>query len=327
MPTIRPAAARRRGAGIVPAAVTVLVLLAGCGSGGGPLRDGPPAPSGPTRTVEHDLGTVEVPVDPQRVVVSHPIIDLDPVVAVGIDPVGGPAFDDRVFDVPSYLDEQVGDGYRTTGSVSDPDLEAVAALRPDVIVAAANNVADVYDELSRIAPVIAYEYSQPRWKEYLQDVGSALGRAEEARQALAGYEDRVAEVAGAAGSPSGTSVSVMRVRPDALRAIQAGSFSGSVLADVGFARPEGQQADDEPFREVSPERVGELDADLLFLWGAIEGADEQLAALEGSPLWRQMDVVARGAVVPVREEHWFVGGPLAAQRILDDVAAAVAPGA
>lgn len=276
---------------------------------------------GDSRIVRHAFGTVEVPADPQRVAVGHPLLDLDPVLALGVEPIAGTVYDDRAFALPSYLADDVGDGFTPVGTPGSPDLEALAAAEPDVIVAAANDLGGIYEQLTEIAPVVAFPYEQPGWRAYLEAVGAALGRGSEAEAALAAYEQRVAEVAALVDDPAEVSVSVVRVRPDGVRAIRTNSFSGSILAEIGVDRPAGQlEVGDLPFEDLSLERAEELDADLLFLWGALEGADERREEVVASPLWQQLDVVRRDAVFEVPEEHWFVGGPSAAERVLDDVA-------
>lgn len=92
---------------------------------------------------------VEVPYDPQRVVVVD-YANLDILDNLGLG--------DRVVGVPSisldYLKSyEEKDGVAMVGTVKTPDLEAIMACEPDVIFMA-GRAAEYYDELCEIAPVV-----------------------------------------------------------------------------------------------------------------------------------------------------------------------------
>jgi ABC-type Fe3+-hydroxamate transport system substrate-binding protein len=65
-------------------AAGLLLLPAACGG----QQDGGDSPSGETRTVEHQLGTTEVPVNPQRIVALDSAIIPDGLLALDEKPVG-----------------------------------------------------------------------------------------------------------------------------------------------------------------------------------------------------------------------------------------------
>ncbi len=58
-------------------------------------------------------------------------VQLDTAVALGTTPVGA-AVASNVTGVPAYLG--VGDAVEPVGTVPEPDLEAIAALRPDLVL-------------------------------------------------------------------------------------------------------------------------------------------------------------------------------------------------
>jgi iron complex transport system substrate-binding protein len=180
--------------------------------------------------------------------------------------------------------------------------------------------AEVHDQLARIAPTVFAEAIGESWQENLLLAGEALGRAEEAQALLDEYTVRAQEVGELYGDPAATEVSIARFLDGTLvRLYGEGSFIGSVLADVGFARPEVQRTQ-ETFVEVSPEQVTQADGDLLF--HAAYGADGAAAAeqVTAGPLWRSIPAVAEGRAVAVDDDRWFLGlGPLGAGLVLDDL--------
>jgi iron complex transport system substrate-binding protein len=113
-------------------------------------------------------------------------------------------------------------------------------------------------------------------------------------------------------------VSVVRFTQDRVRAYAVGSFSGTVLQDAGLTRPPLERADT-TWLEIGLELIPQLDSDVMFVCsygdaGAVEARFRQ------DPLWSRLEVVKRGAIHKVSDDHWMLGiGPLAAGRILDDL--------
>ncbi|MBA2692258.1 MAG: iron-siderophore ABC transporter substrate-binding protein [Rubrobacter sp.] len=290
-----------------------LFLLAPYGCGG--EESGEDASSGETRIVEHALGETEVPVGPER------IIDLDglatdTLLALGIQPAGVPSPES----LPPYVRNRLEET-RSIGSTEEPDLESLAALEPDLILARQSDAEPVYDELSQIAPTVAAVYeNEEDWKEAHLKFSEALGEAGEGERILSDYELRTRELGEAIGG--GDEVSIVRPRPDTLRLYSGASFAGTVVRDAGFSvAPVPGLEEGEVLLDISRERLGLADADAVFVW-AYEGTpeDEEAAIndLLEDPLFQRLGAVQRGEVHEVGK-HWLGLGPLAASLILDDI--------
>lgn len=146
---------------------TAALLLAGCGSGGEESES-----SGETRAVEHALGTTEVPVSPGRVVAVDTFA-IDAMIALGTEAAG---VRDQAT-IPRYMAREV-EGIESVGD--GPNLEAVAALEPDLILTL--ELTEVYDELSQIAPTVAPAFeSSGDWKDVHLKYAEALGMEEDGR--------------------------------------------------------------------------------------------------------------------------------------------------
>ncbi len=139
----------------------------------------------------------------------------------------------------------------------------------------------------------------------------------EGERLLDEYQRRVDAFKRALG-PNKPMVSVVRFAQGRVRAYAVGSFSGTVLEDAGLARPALQRADT-TFVEVGRELIPRMDADVMFVCRFGDaGATE--ASFRQDPLWSRLEVVKRGAIHEVSDDHWMLGiGPLAAGRILDDL--------
>lgn len=89
---------------------------------------------------------------------------------------------------------------------------------------------DIHDQLSQIAPTVFTESSGTNWKQGFELVADALGQAEEGQQALAEYDDRVAQRGEDRGASEMTA-SIVRCLPDQTRIYGPETFSGSILAE------------------------------------------------------------------------------------------------
>lgn len=274
------------------------------------------------RTVPHAMGTTTIPERPQRVVVLD-TGELDAALALGVTPVGA-VTTDVSSGFLSYLAEGAA-GVEQVGTIGEPNLEAIAALRPDLILSNQVRHEELYDELSAIAPTVFAERVGAVWKENFLLDAQALGLEQRAEEALAGYERDAAALGERLGEPAPT-VSPLRFVAGTVRAYTPESFIGTVLADIGLAQPD-LPADEVPqFAELSPEQLTLADADVVLYssYGDAAGSGEDTAL--GGPLWPRLGAVRAGQAHAVEDDVFFTGiGLMAANRILDDLAETLAP--
>ena len=296
--------------GVALALLAALVALAGCGGddeGGGGAE---------ARTVEHAMGSTDVAGTPERVVVLD-TGELDSAIALGVTPVGAvEAITGEGF--PDYLAE-AAEGVEIVGSIEQPDLEAIAALEPDLILSSKVRHEAIYDQLSEIAPTVVTEDVGVAWKENFPLHAEALGRAEEGERLTGEYEAQVAAFKEEMGAElAETEVSVVRSVGDEVRVYLNANFIGTVLKDLGLPRPAAQDVDDFSLT-ATLESLDAVDGDVMFL--SRYGADHPiLDRLMASPLWDRLGVVRAGRVFEVPDDLWFLGlGNLAAREVIADL--------
>lgn len=286
------------------------LVVAGCSNSSpassGPFTADPPAGE---RDVQHARGTTQVPDAPRRVVTLEPL-ELDTAVALGVTPVGA-AVASNVAGVPAYLG--VGDSVRSVGTVPEPDLEAIAALEPDLILGTESRHSELYDELRAIAPTVFMATQSDPWADNVALVAQALGRADRAAELLDEHREDCDRVA-AEHDVAGTTANFVRPRDGSTLSLYGPtSFAGSVLECAGFTIPArdwggGIQVD------ISPERVPEAAADHLFV--PVTDVDDPA----GVPALVANAPQVFGHVHLVDTSYWVSGvGPLGAGRVLDDV--------
>jgi len=257
------------------AAVPVLALfaLASCASSPASDQDAAVTDESATRVVTTEQGEVTVSADPQKVVLLNYALagylyDLDV-------PVAGLTQEDYDYEA-SFSDfwaedaEEQGTEF-ISWSADGFDLEAILALEPDLIVAGGVGfplklATEAYDDLSDIAPTVIVSGDKATWQDqysFLAD--DVFGKGEVYDEALAAYDDRVAEVKAAITPPEAPSA-FLSILPDG-RVFVAREDMGLpvVFASVGIeAAPLFATGDYEPYTpggdsfELSTEQVGQV---------------------------------------------------------------------
>jgi iron complex transport system substrate-binding protein len=272
------------------------------------------------REITDATGTVTVPDDPQRVVVltnegTEALLALGVVPAGAANSWGGDPWWDHI---AGLMGEAV-----PVGTESAVNLELVASLEPDLIIANKQRHEEIYPQLTAIAPTVMSAELRGDWKINFRLYAEALGRTAEGEAAIAEYDAAVADLRARLGDATAEEVSVVRFLPGQIRIYQLDSFSGVLLRDVGFARPAIQNVEEFAIR-TGKESIPDMDGDRIFhfTWDTGDGqgtalADEVLA----DPLWQSLSAVEAGKVHAVNDGIWnTAGGILAARLMLEDIA-------
>jgi iron complex transport system substrate-binding protein len=319
-----------------PAAVTsrrtFLALLgaagfaAGCGA---PTAAGPGAPT--TRTVTHQFGTFEVPADPQRVVGIEGRRDLETALALGIVPVAIGSNALYGGDTPAPFIDLSLDGIEVVQQ-TEPSLEQIAALRPDLILTRDSNIEELRDELVAIAPVVPVgsgtdpDNTGDDWRADLQRVAGWLGREDRLAETLATYDARREEIAARhAAALSSAAVAVVQFNGEEGN-LSTSRTDGFYLQAQALGALGGQHL---PYLEELPrtdyiasfstEEMGQLaPADAILM---IANTEDERAALAAQPLWQRLPAVAAGRVVLTdsRANYGSVYAATECLRLLDEL--------
>ncbi|QVQ52217.1 iron-siderophore ABC transporter substrate-binding protein [Spiractinospora alimapuensis] len=310
----------------VAGGVIALLLTAACGTD----AEGDETPAGDgdyPLTVEHAMGETEIPEVPETVVALDTTY-LDSAIALEAEVIGRTDYADSG-DIRDYLGEDgqtyAGDA-EVVGTLEAPDLAAIAALEPDLILSAKVRHEDVYDQLDAIAPTVFSETTGATWKENHLLAGEALGRSDLAREQVDDYEERAAalgeEIAAANGGDMPTMTLARFAGEPTVRLYAPESYPGIIQADVGLGIPEEapDAAEGEIAVNLSQEEILDLDADHIMVstWDDGAGESEEKAQdFTGNPLWSQLE----GEQHEVNDEVWVSSVSLpGANSVLDEIA-------
>lgn len=289
----------------VALAALLTLFLAACSAPGSGPTDG-----GDTRTVATARGEVTVPAAPRRVVVLEPV-QLDTTVALDVPPVGAGVLSEGT-GVPAYLGD-AGAQVAVVGTVAEPDLERIAAQRPDLILGTESRHAALYDRLTAIAPTAFMASQADPWQDNVRFVGRALGREADTEQLLTRYRDRCAEVSRTHGT-AGRTAQMIRPRDGLLTLYGPTSFAGSTLECAGFTIPP-RDWENSISVDLSPELVQQARADEVFLT-----ATDPASPSAVPPAVQAVRAQVFPRLHPVDQSVWITGvGPLGGQRVLDDI--------
>ncbi|WP_339835824.1 iron-siderophore ABC transporter substrate-binding protein [Paenibacillus sp. FSL R7-0272] len=317
--------------------ILMISLLAGCASGGsaGTTNTASSATSGKsaegstdgdqavkatdeTRVIKHAMGETKIMGTPQRIVTLFQGAN-DVVVALGVKPAG--VVESWVQQpVYEYLRKDL-DGVPQVGQESQPNLEEINKLKPDLIIATKIRDEEIYDQLSQIAPTVVTE-TLFDWKETLKMVGEAMNKTEQSNKLLADWETRVADFKEKMGDRLPIEATITNFRADQVRIFYMG-YAGKILKELGFTRPAGHDADKWGVELTSKEAIPDMNADMIFNFNS--GTDT--AAIEknykdwtSSPLWKNLDAVKNNQLYQVDEVAWnMAGGYTSANMMLDDL--------
>lgn len=271
------------------------------------------------RLFTHAMGETCIPENPQRVVVLD-TGELDNALALGATIVGAPVSDATQYQ--AYLSDQL-EGITDTGTISEPNFEAILALAPDLILGSKQRYESIYPQLAEIAPTVLSESLRVPWQQNFSFHADALGKTAEAEALLAEYDARIADVQAALGDAlDTTAISIIRFRPGQVRLYLKSSYIGYILQDVGLKRPAAQD-EDKFSAEISMEQMQQADADYIFVTG-YDVDDSERDTFLNSPLWQTLGAVENGHVVDVNDDTWIAGlGVQSALLVLDDLKALI----
>ncbi|MGH0430248.1 iron-hydroxamate ABC transporter substrate-binding protein [Bacillus hominis] len=163
--------------------VLFVLVMSACSNGSTDKKGDTKGNKSETITYQSENGKVEVPANPQRVVVLSSFAGN--VMSLGVNLVGvdswskqNPRFDSKL---------------KNVAEVSDENVEKIAELNPDLIIGL-SNIKNV-DKLKKIAPTVTYTYGKVDYLTQHLEIGKLLNKEKEAKTWVDDFKKR-AQTAG-----------------------------------------------------------------------------------------------------------------------------------
>ncbi|OZF26167.1 Fe2+-enterobactin ABC transporter substrate-binding protein [Rhodococcus sp. 14-2483-1-2] len=197
------------------------------------------------RTVDTEQGPVQIPAQPERIV-STAVTLTGSLLAVGAPVVasGATSPNSEVADEQGFFTQwgEVADerGVEPLPS-GDLDVENVIAYDPDLIVVSktgADSAAELYDQLSQIAPTIVLDYGNKTWQDVTTIMGEATGHENNALATIDSFERTVADAKKTMTLPPQPTTALVYNGPDGANVWTAESAQGKLLTELGFSLAE-----------------------------------------------------------------------------------------
>ena len=301
----------------------ILVLLIAAGITIPKFVGGNSEPVSETITITHELGETQVTTNPQKVVVFDYGI-LDALDSLGVNVTGVVQSG-----LPDYLTKYAGEEYSSIGTLKEPDMEAIFALTPDLIIISGRQ-ADYYEELSKIAPTIHLGIDNADYlgsfKNNMDILGQIFGKEKEVSSKVEEIEKTIAEL-NAKVTEKNINGLITLANDGAFSVYGQESRFGIIHKEFGVtpvdttidAGTHGQKATFEYVAEKNPQYLFVVDR------AAVTGGNTSAKELFDNELVARTDAYKNDNIVYLDPTIWYtsVGGFTSTLRMVEEVDAAI----
>lgn len=308
----------------------VLVGVAAVMFSGAEAGEATVVPFDPPLVISHSLGETVLDHRPQRVAALG-MNDLDFLDQLGVPVAGVP----KDF-VPHFLANYADDPkVRDLGFIVKPDVEAVYALQPDLVLMTALQ-AEHYGDISGFAPVLYFDvdYRDSR-RGHLQAVtdhfatlGRIFGKEDAARAGIAALTEQVAQLKADLADRPETALILLH-NNGAFSVFGTTSRYGFVFSDLGVLPAGGFDETGLHGQPVTSEFIQAADPDIMFIIDRTAVMTHQpvlTRAQISNPLLASTQAWKNDRVVFVDPEAWYTtaAGPSSLAIIIDEIRQAYA---
>ncbi|MBY8272041.1 ABC transporter substrate-binding protein [Vibrio fluvialis] len=254
---------------------------------------------------------------PQRIVALE-FSFVDALAAVDVSPVGIADDNDPSRLLPA-VSAKLGQ-WQSVGTRSQPSLEVIAFLKPDLIIADVDRHSAVYRDLSKIAPTLLLPSRRETYEDNLKSaaiIGKVIGKEAEMQQRLAQHHQLMDHYAAQLSGLNNQTVQFGVARENDFYAHSAESYAGGVIHALGLAAPTGLK-NENASRQISLEQLLALNPNYLVVGDYTEKSI--VSRWQKQPLWNVLSAVRAKQVLHVDGNMWArCRGILAAEYMAADL--------
>jgi ferric hydroxamate transport system substrate-binding protein len=322
---------------LVPAGLALLVTACGTTDESGDARDaevrdvtsaecaGVTTSSGPV-TVTDSFGRQVTLDQPARRVAVLEWQQVEDVLSLCVVPVG-------VADIEGYglwnTAETLPEGVTDLGGRAEPNLDALYATNPDLVIAEATSATDeiITTLEQRDVPVLAIkgaDVADPvkNMLDTFSLIGETLGRTERATQVTGEFEVHLAEAKQKI-TATGTTEFVyfdgwIQGGNVSLRPFGQGSLVGELGEALGLTNAWTGEVDEAyGLGQTDIEGMTAVGSANLFYTGTEDPDADVIGELEKNPIWQSLPAVSEGRARAFPPGIWTFGGPRSSQQVID----------
>ncbi|NOV01044.1 iron-hydroxamate ABC transporter substrate-binding protein [Paenibacillus planticolens] len=282
--------------------ISSLFVLTACGQTAAPKEAASTASAAPSPAVTSSAKPVEK--EPRIASISiHLTNDL---LALGITPVGSVMGGDLKAFLPHVADRL--QNTKKLGVANEPDMEALLALKPEVIYLDKSLSGKDVAKFEKIAKTEVFDLDEGTWRDHLKKIGKLVNREQQAETYIKDYEKQVTNVKGLINAKIGDGkVMAIRVTAKELRVMGMKRPLGPILfTDLGLKPANGVEKIDKAYEAISQEVLPDYDADAIFVIVNNEDSAKKLfEQLSSNPIWKGLKAVKAGHVYPIADQPWL----------------------
>ncbi|MCY9513225.1 ABC transporter substrate-binding protein [Paenibacillus apiarius] len=244
-----------------------------------------------SRTITYLDKEYTVPTKVEKIVITGSVESMEDALVLDVKPVGAMTTGGQF--APMFA--KITEGAEGIGEKSQPNIETILKLKPDVILASTKFPAEALEKLNKVTTTIPVSHIATDWEANLNLLAELTDKQEQAKQALQKYNDETAALKEKIG-PIIKDKNVLTLR------VRAGSmfiypedvfFNPSVYADLGATVPE-EVKQAKAQQNISIEKLSEINPDYLFVqFSETENKDtpKVLEDLQNNPIWKSINAV------------------------------------
>jgi iron complex transport system substrate-binding protein len=288
--------------------ISIMIVLSACGQQGKSLEQGV-STNGETTTSKESPRIASLSI--------HLTNDL---LALGITPVGSVVGGGLNKVLPHVADLLTNT--KPLGTASEPDLEALLALKPDVIYVDQEFTGDI-EKYNKIAKTEVFNLDEGTWRDHLRQIGKLVNREQQAEDFLKDNQAQAERVKKLIHDKIGNgTVMAVRVTAKELRVFGTRRPMGPILfEDLGLNPAKGVEkiSKDKSYEVISQEVLPDYDADAIFIVVNNEdGAKKLYQQLLDSPIWKGLKAVKASHVYLIPDQPWLDYSAIGNKMTLDD---------
>lgn len=281
-------------------------------------------PLSPNPTVTQASDTL--PAHPKRIVVLE-FLFAEALLSLDVTPAG--MVDTAYY--PSWIGYDVArmQSVPDVGTRQEPSLEAIAALKPDLIIGVGFRHAPIFGALKTIAPTVLFQFSpemkldgeqatQLEWARRIFDtIGCITGRTVQAQAIERQLDEGLARDAKRLADAGRTHVDFALLQelglPDRYWAYTSNSMAGGVAKKLGVTLWPSKPTREGTTYLTSEDFLKRPQTSVLLT--SATGPEVKLEAKLDSPVWRFVPARREGRVTLVERNVWGFGGPMSALKL------------
>lgn len=259
-------------------------------------------------TVTDSRGEVEVPLQPQKVVVFDNGV-MDTLRLLGQeDAIIGAVTQNP----PAYLAD-FNQQFENVGTLKEPNLEKLSNLQPDLIIVS-NRMADFVEQLETIAPVLwlstSYDTYWDSVKGNVETLAAIFDVEEKADQLIVETETELADMKTFSQSIDGNAL-VLLLNEGAISAFSTGSRYGYIFSEFGFQPVEEAIDSSTHGQSIGYEGILAIDPEIIFIIDrskAIQAEGAESLPLLDNQFIHKTQAYQNNQIISLSPDLWYLSG-------------------